>query len=99
MQPIHNYTAYIPLYSLYATIQPIHYYTMRGHHRQNAVLNSVLVNLILLFKTITTEFRATQQNLKQHNRIWGNTTEFGAKEQNLRQQNLRQQNLGQDNGI
>ena len=51
--------------------------TMTGHHRQNAVLNSVLVNL------------------EQHNRIWDNTTEFGAKEQNLRQQ----QNLGQHNGI
>ena len=63
------------------------YVFMRGGHRQNAVLNSVLVNLILLFKTITTEFRATQQNLEQHNRIWDNTMEFGAKEQNLRQHN------------
>ena len=68
---------------------------MRGDHCQNAVLSSVLVNLILLFKTITTEFEAAQHNLRQHNRIWSSTTEFGAKEQNLRQQ----QNLGQHNGI
>ena len=66
---------------------------MRGHHHQNAVLNSVLVNLILLFKIITTEFRATQQNLGQHNGIWSKTTEFDTRTDfETTQRNLEQEN-------
>ena len=53
-------------------------------HRQNAVLNSILVNLIMLLKIIKTEFEATQLNLEAAG---------------LTQQNMKQKNLGQRNGI
>ena len=52
---------------------------MRGHHCQNAVLNSVMLNLNSVIQNnhyVRTQLKRVSQNLRQQNKIWGEITKF-----------------------
>ena len=69
--------------------------TMRGHYRQNAVLNSVMLNLNSVIQNnhyVRTQFKRVSQNLRQQNKIWGEITKFKTEENLEQRQNLRQHN-------